>query len=131
MLSFNVKSSSRDEMIDVSSQIEQLIPRDLDSGICVVFCPHTTAAVTLNENCDPDVKHDLLRKLDELIAWDSPHFHHSEGNSAAHLKASLFGGSLSIPVNNAKLCLGRWQGVYFCEFDGPRTRTIIIQFLRN
>lgn len=131
MFTLDIKTSSRDEMTDITARINQLIPAGFPSGVCHVFSLHTTAGITVNENCDPDVRHDLLRKLDKMIAWNSPEFQHFEGNSAAHLKASLIGFSLMLPVKDGKLLLGRWQGVYFCEFDGPRTRTVTIQFIRD
>lgn len=131
MFTIDIKTSSRDEMIDITSRIEQLIPADMNSGICQIFCVHTTAGITVNENCDPDVRHDIIRKLDKLIAWNSPEFRHFEGNSAAHLKSSLMGFSQMIPVNDGSLMLGRWQGIFFCEFDGPRHRTVIVQFIKN
>jgi secondary thiamine-phosphate synthase enzyme len=98
-------------------------------GVCVVFIPHTTAGVTVNENFDPDVKHDLLAKLAALIPERDELFRHAEGNSDAHLKATLVGNSATLLVDGGRLVLGRWQGVYFCEFDGPRTRDVIIKVM--
>ncbi|MDD3117730.1 MAG: secondary thiamine-phosphate synthase enzyme YjbQ [Victivallales bacterium] len=129
MLTLTLSTTARDEMIDITSRLAAMTPPDLTEGLCQVFCLHTTAGLTINENCDPDVRCDLIRKLDRLIAWNSPEFHHAEGNSAAHLKASLLGFSQLIPVQNGRLRLGRWQGVYFCEFDGPRQRTLTVQFI--
>lgn len=118
------------ELIDITGQINDLLPDDLQCGICHVFCTHTTAGLTINENADPDVKHDLLKKLDLLIPRHENFYQHCEGNSAAHLKSSLMGLSLSIPVRNGRLMLGTWQGVYFCEFDGPRSRRVHVSFVR-
>ena len=121
--------SKRDcEMIDITSRINALVPPDMRCGICHIFCSHTTAGLTINENADPDVKFDLLTKLDQLIPKVEPWYQHCEGNSAAHLKSSLFGVSLAVPVCNGKLHLGTWQGVYFCEFDGPRNRKVEVYF---
>ena len=98
----------------------------VENGICLVYCPHTTAGITINENADPDVKRDLLYALDHFFP-DQSAYEHAEGNSAAHLKASLIGASASIPIVRGRLTLGTWQGIYFCEFDGPRTRKFYVQ----
>ena len=116
------------ELIDITDRINAVIPADCHSGMCLVFCKHTTAGLTINENADPDVKHDLLKKLDSMMPKQESYYQHCEGNSAAHLKSSLFGVSLAVPVRNGKLWLGTWQGVYFCEFDGPRSRKVQILF---
>lgn len=97
-------------------------------GICVVFCPHTTAGVTINENANPDVVHDLLLGLSSALP-DRPAFRHAEGNSAAHLKASCVGSSVTVPVKDGRLVLGTWQGIYFCEFDGPRKRSFYVKII--
>ena len=123
-----ISTNRRDELIDITSLINRAIPRDLQCGVCLIHCPHTTAGLTVNENADPDVKHDLLAKLDALIPAHEPYYQHGEGNSAAHLKSMLTGISLSLPVVNGRLELGTWQGVYFCEFDGPRTRHVELFF---
>lgn len=128
MAEINVVSNRDCEMINITSQINAVIPTDLKCGICHIFCQHTTAGLTINENADPDVRHDLLKKLDGLIPKNEVYYRHCEGNSAAHLKSSLMGVSLAIPVRNGKLRLGTWQGVYFCEFDGPRSRQVQIYF---
>jgi secondary thiamine-phosphate synthase enzyme len=129
MRSVNINTNTRDELIDITAKVRELVPVDMKSGICHIFCMHTTAGITVNENCDPDVKHDLIYQLDKLVEWNNPAFKHFEGNSAAHLKASLMGFSLSIPVRDGALMLGRWQGIYFCEFDGPRSRSLSVQFM--
>lgn len=100
----------------------------VQSGMCLVYCPHTTAGITINENADPDVARDLLLALDKAYP-DRPEFRHGEGNSAAHAKALAVGSSASIPLHNGKLMLGVWQGIYFCEFDGPRRRRFIVQVM--
>lgn len=124
-----IESGRRNEMIDITAQINRALPRSLRCGICLVHCPHTTAGLTVNENADPDVKHDLLAKLDALIPHHENYYLHGEGNSAAHLKTTFTGVSLTLPVVNGRLHLGVWQGVYFCEFDGPRTRRVELFFL--
>ncbi len=118
-------------MIDFTQQLRNLIPKDFKSGICHVFCQHTTAGLTINENADFDVQHDLLEAMDQIVPWNNPLFRHFEGNSAAHLKASLTGFSQTVPIENGKLCLGTWQGIYFCEFDGPRNRKVLVQFIED
>ena len=118
------------EMIDITDRINAVIPADIQCGMCLVFCKHTTAGLTINENADADVKHDLLRKLDELIPHNEHYYQHCEGNSAAHLKSSLMGVSLLIPIRNGRLVLGTWQGVYFCEFDGPRHRQVDVTIMQ-
>lgn len=124
MPEFTVETSRRNEIIDISSKVESLLPASLQCGLCTVFCPHTTAGISVNENADPDVKRDILAKLAQLIPAQESFYRHDEGNSDAHLKAALVGFSLTVPVRNGKLDLGVWQGIYFCEFDGPRTRKV-------
>ena len=115
-----IRSRQRTEFIDITQQIEQTISDDgLTSGLCHLFVPHTTAAITLNENADPDVMLDLSRKLDQLVPPNDPSYRHREGNSDAHVKSSLVGVSLTLDVVGGRLGLGTWQAVYFCEFDGP------------
>jgi secondary thiamine-phosphate synthase enzyme len=126
-----VQSGKHAEMIDITSQISAIIPPGMDSGICIVFSMHTTAGLTINENADPDVTGDILLSLDKLVPWSNSKYLHSEGNSAAHVKASLMGFSLTIPVRKGALTLGTWQGVYFCEFDGPRNRTVSVEFIKG
>lgn len=123
---FSVSSGKRTEFIDITAQVSRIVTESgVREGVCVVFTPHTTAAVTINENADPAVLHDLRISLDKLIPWNAPDYRHMEGNSAAHLKSSLFGCSLTIIVSGGKLLLGTWQGIYFCEFDGARHRKVI------
>lgn len=100
---------------------------NVQTGHCIVYCPHTTAGITIQENADPDVVHDMLLWLERTIPYKQPGFRHAEGNSDSHLKASLIGSSATILIEDGELVLGTWQGIYFCEFDGPRTRTFHVQ----
>ena len=128
MQTISVKSHQRCELIDVTSSISNMLSSlDLNDGWITAFVPHTTAAITINENADPDVVHDILFRLDQLSPRDLPEFRHAEGNSDAHIKASLIGSSVTVMVENGRLCLGTWQGIYFCEFDGPRNRKLWIK----
>ena len=129
MPTLSVKSTSHSQMINITGKITQMIPKDMERGICHVFCMHTTAGLTINENADPAVQNDLQAALERIIPWNSAEFTHFEGNSAAHLKASLMGFAQTIPIEDWRLCLGTWQGIYFCEFDGPRERTVHVQFI--
>jgi len=110
--------------VDITSEISELLP-DGD-GICVLFVQHTTCGLTVNENADPDVQSDMLGFLRRLIPQYEPNFEHSEHNSDSHIKASLMGSSVTVPFENGNLCLGRWQGIYLCEFDGPRERMVVV-----
>lgn len=123
---FSIKTNKRNEFLDITSQVEETV-KDVKEGTAIVYIPHTTAAVTINENADPDVKSDILKKLSHLIP-ESDNYQHAEGNSDAHVKASLVGTSETVIIKNGKLVLGTWQGIFFCEFDGPRTRKFIIQY---
>jgi secondary thiamine-phosphate synthase enzyme len=125
LIELKVETSHRTELIDITLKVERAVGEaGLSDGICTVFTPHTTAAVTINENADPNVPHDVLKILDTLIPFDSPDYRHSEGNSAAHIKSSLVGCSESVIVENGRLLLGAWQGIFFAEFDGPRKRKV-------
>lgn len=128
MTSFEVRSRQRTEFVEITAQVRRAV-RDsgLRFGACLVYCPHTTAAVTVQENADPDVVHDLLLWLDGHVPRHLTGFRHAEGNSDAHIKSALVGVSVLLPVASGDLVLGTWQGVYFCEFDGPRHRTVIVQ----
>jgi secondary thiamine-phosphate synthase enzyme len=120
------------QMLDITAQIEGFIKQEkVETGMVLVYCPHTTAAITINENADPDVVHDILMRLDEMYPWNHPGDHHGEGNSAAHLKASVIGASELIPIAEGRLVLGTWQGIFFCEFDGPRQRHFYIKIIRK
>jgi secondary thiamine-phosphate synthase enzyme len=124
MQTISVNSARREQMIDITSQVAALLP-DGD-GLVVCFAQHTTCGLTINENADPDVQSDMLGFLQRLIPHYDPHFKHFEHNSDAHIKSSLVGASATVPFENGKLLLGRWQGIYLCEFDGPRERTVIV-----
>lgn len=124
MREMSIRTKSRTEMIDITSEVQDKVGRsDVVDGICTVFVPHTTAAVTINENADPSVRRDILAALNKLVP-ETDDYAHSEGNSDGHIKASLVGSSVQVFVRDGKLALGSWQGVYFCEFDGPRTRHV-------
>ncbi|WP_456406909.1 secondary thiamine-phosphate synthase enzyme YjbQ [Caldithrix abyssi] len=129
MVKLDIRSTSRTEMIDITHQIQKAVTDSgLQNGLAVIFVPHTTAAVTINENADPTVQRDILYEINKVIPFEDG-YHHFEGNSAAHIKSSLFGSSQTIIVENGQLQLGTWQGIYFCEFDGPRNRKIWIQLV--
>lgn len=118
-----VHTSRRDEFVDITGAVQQVVTESgVADGLCTVFVPHTTAGITINENADPDVVTDMIHALDKLVPWKSPQYRHGEGNTAAHVKASLLGLSVQVPVRAGRLQCGTWQGIYFCEFDGPRTR---------
>lgn len=124
-----VKTCSRFEMIDITADIQKAIQEErIISGAVLVYTPHTTAAVTINENADPDVTRDMLAALDRMVPLSS-NYRHAEGNSAAHVKSSLVGASEMVIIANGRLVLGTWQSVFFCEYDGPRTRKVLIKFL--
>ena len=128
MTEFTLKTSARNQFVEITDRVrEAVVASGVRSGLCVVYCPHTTAAITVNENADPDVVHDMLLYLNRTVPKEQPGFRHAEGNSDSHIKASLVGPSVTLVVNDGDLVLGRWQGVYFCEFDGPRTRTVMVQ----
>ena len=128
MTRFNLKTSARNQFVEITDQVRDAVSASgIKTGLCVVYCPHTTAAITVNENADPDVVHDMLLYLNKTIPKDQPGFRHGEGNSDSHIKASLVGPSVTLIVDNGGIVLGRWQGVYFCEFDGPRTREVVVQ----
>ena len=126
----NLQSHKRDEMIDITGQIQRImVQENVQDGLAAVFCSHTTAGITINENADPDVQKDFLRRLDEIYPWNMAEDRHMEGNSSAHLKASTVGSSQTVIIHKGKLLLGRWQGIYFCEFDGPRARTCFVKVI--
>ncbi len=130
MESLEIRTRQRTEFIEITDQVRQAVrSTGIKQGICIVYCPHTTAAITVNENADPDVVHDMLLWLDRVIPQQQADFRHGEGNSDAHIKSSLVGASATLLIENGDLVLGRWQGIYFCEFDGPRTRGVKVQCL--
>lgn len=124
----SVSSKSREEFIDITESVQRLVKKSgVREGICVVYVPHTTAGVTVNENADPSVQRDILATLRRLAPRDDPDYRHAEGNSDSHIKSALVGFSHMIPISDSSLTLGTWQGVFFCEFDGPRRRSVIVQ----
>ena len=123
MHTLDLRTDGRDQLLDITPMVQRIVHETgVNKGAAIVYVPHTTAGVTINENADPDVRHDMLKQLDAMVPWQQPFYRHGEGNSAAHVKASMMGPSVSILIVDAKLVLGTWQGVYFCEFDGPRQR---------
>lgn len=130
MHTFEVRTRTRNELVEITTPVRQAVRQSgVKQGVCVVYCPHTTAAVTINENADPDVIHDLLAYLGRAVPQRQPDFRHGEGNSDAHIKSSLVGSSVQVIIHDGDLVLGRWQGVFFCEFDGPRSRQVHVQCL--
>lgn len=124
-----INTSSRTELVSITSKVREFVSGSgVDNGILVVYCPHTTAAITINEDADPSVRSDMNRFLNKLIPVDFG-FSHMEGNSDGHIKSSLVGASETIIIENGGMVLGRWQGIYFCEFDGPRRRRIILKII--
>jgi len=124
-----IQTNTRTQILDITAQIQKVVGESgITEGLCCVFVSHTTAGVTINENADPSVKQDILMELNKIIPFDD-NYNHSEGNSAAHIKASIIGSSANIPVKNNYLLLGTWQGICFCEFDGPRTRRFYVKIV--
>ncbi len=126
-----VKTKSKTELVDITSLVsKEVASSGIKDGIVMLYVPHTTSAITINENADPSVKHDILMVLNKIIPWEAD-YRHLEGNSPAHIKASLMGSSEFIAIEGGRLVLGTWQGIFFCEFDGPRTRKVHIKFMEN
>jgi len=124
----SIDTTDRSEMIDITSKVEEELKRSgLKDGVCFLFVPHTTAGITINESADPSVAKDIQAMLNKLIPWEGS-YRHLEGNSAAHIKSSLIGNSVMVFVESGHLKLGTWQGIFFCEFDGPRSRKLYIKF---
>ncbi|MDN5294366.1 MAG: hypothetical protein PWQ91_1455 [Eubacteriales bacterium] len=129
LVELEVRSNRRAEMIDITDRVQEAVQRArVEDGVCHVFVPHTTAGLTINENADPTVVQDILATLERLVPWEGD-YRHAEGNSAAHVKASLMGSSLTVLVEKGNLQLGTWQGIFFCEFDGPRRRRVWVKVL--
>ncbi len=125
---FSISTKQRNQMIDITGQVRSFVSQSgITNGDAIVYCPHTTAAITINENADPSVPHDILLTLEELLPHHHPGYRHSEGNSDAHCKSSLIGCSEQILIKDESLNLGTWQGIFFCEFDGPRSRKVMLQ----
>ena len=131
MKEISVETHSRVEMIDITAAVQKAIREEkIEKGICLVYTPHTTAAITINENADPDVPRDVLAALEKAVPF-SANYRHAEGNSAAHVKSSLVGASELVIIENGRLVLGTWQSIFFCEFDGPRTRKVLISIIAS
>ncbi|MBI3990682.1 MAG: YjbQ family protein [Candidatus Omnitrophica bacterium] len=125
----SVKTNSRIELIDITDKIQAVISKNkIKSGICFLFCPHTTAGVTINENADPSVRQDMINTLNKLVP-ENAGYAHAEGNSDSHIKSSLFGSSLTVFIESNQLALGTWQGIFFCESDGPRSREVWVKII--
>ncbi len=125
----SVKTTARTQLVDITHKINEKVQgANINDGLCMIFVPHTTAGVTINENADPDVKTDIETILNRMVPWEGGYLH-LEGNSAAHVKSTLVGASELVVINDGKLVLGTWQGIYFCEFDGPRTRKVYLKFI--
>jgi len=131
METIRIKTAKRVELVDITEKIQLAVGKSkVESGVCCVFCPHTTAGLTINENADPSVKSDIINTMNKLVPANAG-YAHSEGNADSHVKSSLFGASLNILVEENRLCLGTWQAVYFCESDGPRTREIWLKVIKE
>jgi secondary thiamine-phosphate synthase enzyme len=126
---FEVRTPSHACLIDITPHVDRIVSQSgIEEGVCHAFVPHTTAGVTINENADPTVRSDMLKELDKTIPWQD-NYDHSEGNSAAHIKASLLGSSVIVFVSRGRLDLGTWQGIFLAEFDGPRTRRVWVKVM--
>ena len=131
MEKISIKTAKRIDLIDITGQIQNIVSKSkAKDGICFVFCPHTTAGLTINENADPQVKRDIINTLNKLVP-ENAGYAHSEGNADSHIKSSLFGSSLTIFIEDGQLAFGTWQGIYFCEGDGPRSREVWIKILAD
>ncbi len=131
MNTLSVKTRAKTEFIDITGEVYAIVHKTgIMEGMCFVYVPHTTAAVTINENADPSVRKDIVDEINKIVPWND-HYAHLEGNSAAHIKASVFGAASSIPISQGRLALGTWQGIYFCEFDGPRNREVLVQTVKS
>ena len=131
MIQLQIRTSERQSFEDITQQVQQLVNASgVQEGLCFLFCPHTTAGLTVNENWDPSVKHDMALALDGLIPQRQD-FRHGEGNSPAHVKSSLVGASQALFVSGGRLVLGSWQGIYLAEFDGPRTREVLVKIVEG
>lgn len=128
---FQVKSSKQTEFIDISREVREIVKKSgIKDGLCIIFIPHTTAAITINENADPSVVKDIIMQLNKIVPSED-RYQHLEGNSPAHIKATLIGSSKAIFIDSGQLVLGTWQGIFLCEFDGPRVRTIYIKLISD
>jgi secondary thiamine-phosphate synthase enzyme len=131
MKKMSVSTKSHTEFIDITSEISSIVEKSgVKCGMVVVYVPHTTAGITINESADPAVVSDIINTLEKNVPWDD-RYRHSEGNAAAHIKASLMGFSVNVMIENGSLVLGTWQGIFFCEFDGPRSRKIVVNIIKS
>jgi secondary thiamine-phosphate synthase enzyme len=129
MNQLSIKTYSQTEMIDITAEIQDLLrTRQFKDGLCLLYVPHTTAGITINESADPSVRRDILMVLNAIVPWKAD-YQHMEGNSPAHIKSSLMGSSQLVVVENGRMVLGTWQGIFFCEFDGPRTRKLHVKLV--
>jgi secondary thiamine-phosphate synthase enzyme len=129
MITFPVKTRNKTEFVDITADVREAVGKEsISDGICMIYVPHTTAAVTINESADPSVKSDILMVLNDTVPWTAD-YRHAEGNSPAHVKSSLVGASELVAIADGKLVLGTWQGIFFCEFDGPRSRKVYLQLI--
>ncbi len=120
-----VKTSRHTEFVEITGDVQRLVDKSgVKEGVCICFVPHTTAGITINENADPDVVADMIYALDKAVPWKDAQYRHGEGNTAAHVKSSMMGHTVQVLVRSGKLQFGTWQGIYLCEFDGPRTRKV-------
>jgi secondary thiamine-phosphate synthase enzyme len=127
----NLKTAKRTEMVDITTPVQKVVSQhDLKDGLCVIYVPHTTAGLTINEGADPAVCRDILTKLNEVIPADAG-YQHMEGNSDSHIKASLMGSSVTVVIENSRLLLGTWQKIFFCEFDGPKSRQVFLKLIKT
>ena len=130
MIKIHLKTNRRNELIDITSDVDNIIKgHGLKSGFIYLYCPHTTAGLTINENADPDVRSDIILSLNDIVK--ELNFKHMEGNSSAHVKSSLMGKHLQIAVEDSHMILGTWDGIYFCEFDGPRSRNVYVKLIKE
>ena len=132
METFEVRTAAHSEFREITREVQAVVNKSgAKRGHAIVYIPHTTAGITINENADPTVRSDMLESLEKMVPWEQLHFKHAEGNSAAHIKASMMGFSATVFIEQAKLVLGTWQGIYLCEFDGPRTRKVYVKVVKE
>jgi secondary thiamine-phosphate synthase enzyme len=127
---FKLRTNSHTDIVNITAHVREFVRESgVEEGLCVVYVPHTTAAVFINEGADPDVVRDIVYKLEQLVEWNDPNYRHMEGNAAAHIRSAIIGNSRVIPIVNGDLTLGTWEAIFFAEFDGPRTRKFIVQII--
>ena len=132
VIQLEVRTSNRTELVPITDRVQEAVAEaGIENGTCTLYVPHTTAAVTINENADPMVVHDILHAVNTLIPFEDSYYRHIEGNSDAHVKACFFGQSETVLIQDGRLVLGTWQGIFFCEFDGPRTRRLYVKILEG